>query len=97
MVVVVLPTGVVMLAVGATVVCVHKVVVVVEGTAPVAVATEVVVVPALVAAPAVAVNDTAAYATARDASASNKREALRAALHPQPRDGKAHPGHTPHR
>ena len=96
-VVVVLPAGVVIVAAGATVVCVHKVVVVVEDAAPVEVATEVVVVPALVAAAAVAVNDTAAYATARDASASNKLEALRAALHPQPRDGKAHPGHTPHR
>ena len=96
-VVVALPAGVVIVAAGATVVCVHKVVVVVEDAAPVEVATEVVVVPALVAAAAVAVNDTAAYATARDASASNKLEALRAALHPQPRDGKAHPGHTPHR
>ena len=88
----------VVVAVTAGVACGHKVVVVEEAAGVAVAVADVVVVPALVAAvAAVAANDTPAQATTRNASALNKLEALRAALHPQPRDGKAHPGHTPHR
>ena len=92
-VVVMPPAAVVVVVAGATVVCAQTVVVVVEDAARVAVATEeVVVVLARVAAAAVAAKDTAPYARVRDASALNQLQALRAALYPQPRDGKAHPG-----